>query len=101
MTHWNSTFATSRELVDTGVRRSPRMHRVNRSIATVSSTGSQRSVTGSIANTSSGVLSSTTYSPGRLAHSRPYTPRGRAATDRRAFADPNACRPFASCCSRR
>ena len=64
-------MATSWERVETGVSRSPRMHRVYGSIATVNSTGTQRSVTGSIANTSNGVVSSTTYSPGRVARNRP------------------------------
>jgi hypothetical protein len=70
------------------------MQRVNRSIATVNSTPTQRMVTGSIANTSRGVVSSTTYSPGRVARNRPRTPRGLSATDRRPLALPNACRPF-------
>jgi len=58
-------------LVDTGVTRSPRTHLVNRSIAIVSSARTQRSLTGSIANTSSLVLSISTYSPGRDERSRP------------------------------
>lgn len=99
--HWWSTFATSCAFVDTGVNRSPSTQRVNRSIATVNSTPTQRIVIGSIANTSSGVVSSTTYSPGRVARSRPNTPVGRSATDRRPFALPNACRPFASTFRRR
>lgn len=101
MTAWNSTFATSWDFVDTGCSRSPTMHRSNRSIATVSSTGTHRNVTGSIANTSNGVVSRTTNSPGRVARSRPYTPFGRSATDRLALPLPNACVPLASCFSRR
>ena len=101
MTAWNSTFATSWDFVDTGCNRRPTMHRSNRSIATVSSTGTHRNVTGSIANTSNGVVSKTTNSPGRFARSRPYTPFGRSATDRLALPLPNACLPLASCFSRR
>lgn len=74
---------------------------MNRSWAIVSSTGTHLSVTGSIANTSNGVVSSTTYSPGRVARNRPYGPPGRFATERRALPDPNACRPFDSSSSRR
>src|SRR3954451_4460399 len=63
----NSTPATSTDFVDTGVNRRPTMQRLYRSMATVSSQRTQRQVTGSIANTSSVVVSSTTYSPGRVA----------------------------------
>src|SRR6185437_1786742 len=73
----NSTPATSTDFVDTGVSRSPVMHREYRSIATVSSHCTQRHVTGSIANTSSRLVSRITYSPGRVARSRPYAPWGR------------------------
>ncbi|MCX2934952.1 hypothetical protein ORI20_32340 [Mycobacterium sp. CVI_P3] len=41
------------------------------SMAMVNSTGTHRSVTGSIANTSSGVVSSIANSPGRVARRRP------------------------------
>jgi hypothetical protein len=100
-THWYRTFATSADFVEIGVNRSPRMQRLYKSIATVNSTGTQRSVTGSIANTSSGVVSNTTYSPGRVARSRPYGPDGRFATDRRALPLPNAYLPLASSSNRR
>ena len=45
---------------------------MTRSWTTVSSTGTHRRVTSYIANTSSGVVSSTTYSPGRVARNCPY-----------------------------
>jgi len=67
----NSTAAASIAFVDTGVSRSPVTHRSYRSIATVSSACTQRGVTGSIANTFSRVLSSSRYSPGLVARSRP------------------------------
>src|SRR6266508_2189460 len=69
----NSTPATSIDLVDTAVSRSPVTHREYRSIATVSSACTHRQVTGSIANTSSRLVSNTTYSPGR---GRPQPPVG-------------------------
>ncbi|WP_334138367.1 hypothetical protein [Corynebacterium variabile] len=49
----------------------PRMQREYKSMATVNSTGTQRIVNGSIANTSNGVVSNTTNSPGRVARRRP------------------------------
>jgi hypothetical protein len=67
----NSTSAASTDLVDTGDSRRPVMHLEYRSIAIVSSQRTQRSVTGSIANTSSGVVSSSRNSPGRAGRSRP------------------------------
>jgi hypothetical protein len=53
VTVWNNTDATSGERAAIGRSRSPVMHRSYRSIATVSSVFTHRSVTGSIANTSS------------------------------------------------
>jgi len=47
------------------------MQRVYQSIAAVSSACTQRSVSGSIANTSSRVVSSSRYSPGRVGRSLP------------------------------
>jgi len=67
----NSTSAASTDLVDTGESRSPVTARESRSIAIVSSQRTHRNVTGSIANTSSGVVSSSRYSPGRVGRSRP------------------------------
>ncbi len=90
----NSTAAASTALVETGVSRSPVTHRSYTSIATVSSACTQRSVTGSIANTSSRVVSSSTYSPGRIARSRPYGVAGRPAISRLAFVPPNADVPL-------
>ena len=84
----NSTSAASTDLVDTGASRSPTITREYRSIAMVNSTRTHRSVTGSIANTSSGVESNSRYSPGRHARNRPYTPCGPRAIDRFAFVLP-------------
>ena len=67
----NSTSDASTALVDTGEIRSATTHRLNRSTAIVNSTPTHRSVTASIANTSSVVVSSSRYSPGRVASSRP------------------------------
>ena len=67
----NSTSAASTALVDIAESRSPQMARENRSMAIVSSRRTQRRVSGSMANTSSGVVSNNRYSPGRVARSRP------------------------------
>jgi hypothetical protein len=77
-------------LVDTGDSRSPTTLREYKSNATVSSTLTQRSVTGSIANTSSGVESNSTNSPGRVGRSRPYAPLGRLAIDRLPLVEPTS-----------
>src|SRR5581483_208068 len=59
-------------------------------MAIVSAAPTQRSVTGSIANTSNGVVSSTRYSPGLVARSRPYGVSGRLAADLLVLVPPNA-----------
>ena len=66
-----STPATSIDFVEPGVSRSPRMHREYRSIAIVRSADTHFPVTGATANTFSGVVSISTYSPGRTADNRP------------------------------
>jgi hypothetical protein len=60
-----------REPVDTGVSRSPQMHRSYQSMLTVSSACTHFRVNGSNANTSSRVVSITRYSPGRVGRSLP------------------------------
>ncbi|WP_328916411.1 MULTISPECIES: hypothetical protein [unclassified Streptomyces] len=58
-------------------------------MATVSSQRTHRQVTGSIAKTSRLLVSSTTYSPGRVARSLPYVPCGPSAIDRFPFVLPS------------
>jgi hypothetical protein len=66
-----STTAASTALVETADSRSPQITRENRSMAIVSSRRTHLSVSGSMAKTSSGVVSRTRYSPGCVARRRP------------------------------
>ncbi|MFE3328715.1 hypothetical protein [Streptomyces sp. NPDC059176] len=66
-----STAATSTAFVETGVTLIPVMQRVYQSIPTESSACTQRSVSGSKANTSSRVESISRYSPGLVGRSFP------------------------------
>lgn len=77
-----------------GVRRIATTLRVNRSIATVSSSRTHRPVRRSIANTSRTVVSSSRYSPGRVAFRDPYVPVGLFAIDRLPLLDSPPNRPI-------
>ncbi len=85
----NSTNDASTAFVETGEIRNATSARLHKSIAIVNSTPTQRNVIGSIANTSDVVVSSSRYSPGRVATSPPYGAAGRFA--RRPVGRARAC----------